>query len=72
MAARHLISRLIGNRRGATAVEYSLILGLIALAVLVALPDITQALKSTMVTAREGLKGKVCEGDPTQDGTQCR
>lgn len=72
MRARRSIRRLMGDRRGATAIEYALILGLIALTMTVALPKITQSLNLTMVTAREGMKGKLCEGDPTQEGTQCR
>lgn len=69
---RSLFRRLRRDRRGATAIEYGFLIALIALALTVTLPSISQSLRSTMVTAREGLKGKICESDPTQDGTQCR
>ena len=72
MPRRSLLRQLGRNRRGATAIEYGFLIALIALALVVVLPGIAQSLKSTMVTAREGLKGKTCKGDPTQDGIQCQ
>jgi Flp pilus assembly pilin Flp len=66
------VERLLVDRRGATAIEYGLIAALIALAVAGVLPTLEHEIEATMVRSREGLKGKVCEGDPTNDGIQCR
>jgi Flp pilus assembly pilin Flp len=71
MSHEPFAKRLCRDRRGATAIEYGFLVALIALALTVTLPSISQNLKSIMVTAREGLKGKICRSDPTQDGTQC-
>lgn len=72
MSLRDFIRRLARDQDGATAIEYCLILALIGLALVVVLPEVAQSIRATMVTAREGMKGKLCEGDPTQSGTQCR
>lgn len=64
-------AKLSDDQRGATAIEYGLIAALVALAFMSALPGISHSIEATLVTAREGLKGKVCESDPTAQGTQC-
>lgn len=65
------LKRFFDDHRGATAIEYGLIVALIALAVAGALPLVEHEITATMVRSREGLKGKVCQGDPTASGIQC-
>jgi pilus assembly protein Flp/PilA len=66
-----ILKRFFGDRRGATAIEYGLIAALIALAAASALPNVVHEITATMVRSREGLKGKICQGDPTDAGIQC-
>lgn len=66
------MKRLMRDRTAATAIEYGLIAALVALAAAAVLPDVSHQLQAKMVTAREGLKGKTCTGDPTDVGIQCR
>jgi len=63
--------RLVRDQKGATAIEYGLLIALIAIVLVVALPPLTHSLRSNMIRAREGMKGKVCASDPTAHGTQC-
>lgn len=68
---RAILLRLSGHCRAATAIEYGLIAALIALAVASVLPSVSHEITATMVRSREGMKGKICQGDPTDSGTQC-
>lgn len=66
------MTRLIGSRKATAATEYGFMAALIVLALVFVLPAVAGSLEVTIVTLREGLKGKACEGDPTRRGTQCR
>ncbi|TVV75556.1 Flp family type IVb pilin [Sphingomonas solaris] len=63
--------RLLNCVKGATAIEYGLLAALLALVLVVALPALTHELRSNLVRAREGMKGKPCSSDPLAGGTQC-
>lgn len=65
------MKRFFDDHRGATAIEYGMIAIFIALAVTGALPLVEHQITATMVSSREGLKGKVCQGDPTASVIQC-
>lgn len=63
--------KMIGDRRGATSIEYGLIAMLVALALIVGLPPLTVTLRSKMLTAEMGLQGRKCTSDPLAQGVQC-